>query len=68
MKATALNIIRAAACKKRRNRRSSPSFFPFGRFVELIQIIKEHFFEHMGHFAMTNGVRQPFGKFASIYG
>lgn len=68
MKATALNIIRAAACKKRRNRRLAHSFFPFGRFVELIQIIKEHFFEHMGNFAMTNGVRQPFEKFASIYG
>ena len=43
MKATALNIIRAAACRKRRNKGKNPSFAPFGGLVDLIRVVKEHF-------------------------
>ncbi|MCI5166918.1 MAG: hypothetical protein D3903_12705, partial [Candidatus Electrothrix sp. GM3_4] len=48
MKATALNIIRAAACKKRRNKGKSPSLSPLSALIGLILIVKEHFFENLG--------------------
>lgn len=43
MKATALNIIRAAAYKKRRNKGKNPSSPSFGGLIGLILIVKEHF-------------------------
>lgn len=48
MKATALNIIRAAACRKRRNKGKSPSLSPLSALIGLILIVKEHFFENLG--------------------
>ena len=47
MKATALNIIRAAAFKKRRNRGKSPSSPSFGGLIDLILIVKEHFYDFL---------------------
>jgi hypothetical protein len=44
MKAAALNIIRAAAYRKRRNKGRTPSFHSFGRIIDLIRVAKEHFF------------------------
>lgn len=69
MKATALNIIRAAACRKRRKNRKTPFVYPFGSFVELIQIVKEHCFQQYGPF--YNGQRcndSLLKNLASIYG
>jgi hypothetical protein len=50
MKATALNIIRAAACRKRRNKGKSPSLSPLSALIGLILIVKEHFFENLGQY------------------
>ncbi|CAK8711695.1 hypothetical protein KKHLCK_00695 [Candidatus Electrothrix laxa] len=44
MKATALNIIRAAAYKKRRNKGKSPSSPSVGGWIDLIWVVKEHFY------------------------
>jgi len=45
MKAAALNIIRAAAYKKRRNKGKSPSTPSVGGRIDLIWVIKEHFYD-----------------------
>ncbi|MCI5158896.1 MAG: hypothetical protein D3906_10760 [Candidatus Electrothrix sp. AUS1_2] len=47
MKATALNIIRAAAYKKRRNKGKNPSSPSFGGLIGLILIVKEHFHDFL---------------------
>ena len=51
MKATALNIIRAAAYKKRRNKGKSPSSPSVGGLIDLILITKEHFCKNFGNTA-----------------
>lgn len=48
MKAAALNIIRAAAFKKRRNKGKSPSTPSVGGWIDLVWIIKEHFYCFFG--------------------
>jgi hypothetical protein len=47
MKATALNIIRAAAYKKRRNKGKNPSSPSVGGWIDLIWDIKEHFYDFL---------------------
>jgi hypothetical protein len=51
MKATALNIIRAAAYKKRQNKEKSPSPPSFGGLIGLILVIKVRFFKKLGKIA-----------------
>lgn len=53
MKATALNIIRAAAYRKRRNKGKSPSLSPLDALIGLILIVKEHFFENLANTATS---------------
>ena len=59
MKATALNIIRAAAFKKRRNKGKSPSPPSVGGWIDLIWIIKEHFYYFFGKIQIAK-VRSTF--------
>jgi len=47
MKATALNIIRAAAYKKRRNKGKSPSSPSIEGWIDLIWVVKEHFYDFL---------------------
>lgn len=54
MKATALNIIRAAAYKKRRNKGKSPSSPSFGGVIDLILIVKEHFYYFFGKIKISS--------------
>jgi hypothetical protein len=54
LKAAALNILRAAAFRKRRNKGKDPRNFPFGASTELIQIFKEHFFALLGIFSIAD--------------
>jgi len=51
MKATALNIIRAAAYKKRQNKGKNPSSPSFGGLIGLILVIKVRFFKNFGKIA-----------------
>lgn len=53
LKATALNILRAAACRKQRSKAEKPLFCSFRRSVELIQIVKEHFCGHLDKLTMA---------------
>jgi hypothetical protein len=55
LKATALNILRAGALRKRRNTGKSPSSSPFGSTIELILIIKEQIFAYLSDFSATDG-------------
>lgn len=48
MKATALNIIRAAAFRKRRNKGKTPPYSPLRWLNSLILIVKEHLFRFFG--------------------
>ena len=59
MKATALNIIRAAAFKKRRNKGKSPSTPSVGGWIDLIWTIKEHFYDFFGKIQIAK-VRSTF--------
>jgi hypothetical protein len=43
LKATAINILRAAACRKRRKRGNNPGSPPFEATIELLRIVKERF-------------------------
>ena len=45
MKATALNLIRAAAYKKRQKKGNNPSIPSLGDLIGLILIVKEHFYD-----------------------
>ena len=58
LKATALNILRAGALRKRRNTGKSPYTTPFGNTIELIRIVKEQFIARLSNFSA------PDGKFA----
>jgi hypothetical protein len=60
MKATALNIIRAAAYKKRRNKGSKPLPSSFRGVFGLIRVIKELFFENSGKMANVEAVMTEF--------
>jgi hypothetical protein len=55
LKATALNILRAAAFRKRQNKGKTPGNLPFGSTIELIRIVKERFFTPMGKFIGGQG-------------
>lgn len=55
LKATALNILRAGALRKNRNKSKSPSVSPIGSTIELIRIVKEQFFARLGDFSATDG-------------
>jgi hypothetical protein len=55
LKATALNILRAGALRKRRNKGKSPSASPVGSTIELIRIVKEQFIARLGDFSATDG-------------
>jgi len=55
LKATALNILRAGALRKRKNKGKSPSASPIGSTIELIRIVKEQFFARLGDFSATDG-------------
>jgi hypothetical protein len=58
LKAAALNILRAGAFRKRKNKGNKPSAPPFGSTRELIRIVKEQFFARLDNFSAT------FGSFA----
>jgi len=55
LKATGLNILRAGALRKRRNKGKSPSTPPFGSTIELIRIVKEQIFTRRGIFSAIGG-------------
>lgn len=55
LKAAALNILRAGALRRRRNKGKSPFTPPFGSTIELIRIVKEQFFARLGYFSTTDG-------------
>lgn len=57
LKVTGLNILRAAACRKRQNKGKSPDVSFFGSAMELIRIVKEQFFAQLSNFI---GGRQQF--------
>jgi hypothetical protein len=48
LKATALNILRSSAFRKRQNKGKSPNISPVGGLIELIRIVKEQFFARLG--------------------
>lgn len=54
LKATALNILRAGALRKRRNKRENPSTCILGSTIELIRIVKEQFFAWWSDFSATD--------------
>jgi hypothetical protein len=60
MKATALNIIRAAAYRKQRNKGKSPSLSPSSSLIALILIIKEHFFVFLDNLVIAEGAEPSF--------
>jgi hypothetical protein len=53
LKAAALNILRAAAFRKQQNKAKRPLSCCFRRSMELIQIVKEHFYGHLGKFTIA---------------
>ena len=55
LKATALNILRAGALRKRRNTGKSPYTTSFGNTIELIQIVKEQFIARLSNFSAPDG-------------
>jgi hypothetical protein len=55
LKASALNILRAAAFRKRQNMGKTPGNLPFGSTIELIRIVKERLFTPMGNFIGGQG-------------
>ena len=57
LKATAINILRAAACRKRKNKAKRPSFSFLWSSVELIKIVKDHFYARTGNLTYTFGER-----------
>jgi len=60
MKATALNIIRAAAYKKRQNKGKNPSSPSFGGLIGLILVIKVRFFKNFGKIAKVEAAMARF--------
>jgi hypothetical protein len=54
LKATALNILRAGALRKRRNTGKIPSATLLGSTIELIRIVKEQFFARLSDFLATD--------------
>lgn len=64
LKATAINILRAAAHRKRKNKGKSPCVSPFESTIELIRIVKEQFFARLGSF--IDGQLQMFGRLSSL--
>ena len=54
LKAAALNILRAGALRKRKNKGKSPNTFPLGSTIELIRIVKEQFLARLGYLGATN--------------
>ena len=60
MKAAALNIIRAAAFKKRQNKGESPLSPSFGDLIRLILVIKVRFFKNFGKITKVETVTARF--------
>lgn len=54
LNAAALNILRAAAFRKRKNKGKEPQNSPFRAPNELIQIFKKHFFAPLGIFSTAD--------------
>jgi hypothetical protein len=54
LKATALNILRAGALRKRWNKGKSPIVSAFGCTIEQIRVSKEQFFAQLGFFSAAN--------------
>lgn len=55
LKATAVNILRASAFRKRRNKGKGPNIPPLGSTIELIRIIKEQFSALLGDLSAAVG-------------
>jgi len=54
LKAAALNILRAAACRKWQNKDKRPFISPFEGSAKLFRIVKEHLYAHLGYFAAAD--------------
>lgn len=55
LKATALNILRAAAFRKRQNKGKNSGHSPLGSTIELIRIVKERFLTRLGNYIGGQG-------------
>jgi hypothetical protein len=55
LKATALNILRAAAFRKGQNKGKKPGHSPPGSTIELIRIVKERFLTRLGNYIGGQG-------------